>query len=176
MIVFQRFFYPLFCVTINSSQYALKVHSFIFLKLSSWHLSPLKHKKPHKKTQQKPKPKNTLKTVFLRRKSKAWWFPWKSSRQHLFIGCERSYRLSHTLEDISISTRGVSQLHFSRGSEISTIRCWLMWIVAYTSTHRSRGSRIRQWFLLPSHLPIYYKVTHVCHPCVSFLTNKPSGF
>ena len=39
-IVFQRFFYPLFCVTINSSQYALKVHSFIFLKLSSWHLSP----------------------------------------------------------------------------------------------------------------------------------------
>ena len=114
--------------------------------------------------------------LFLRRKSKAWWFPWKSSRQHLFIGCERSYRLSHTLEDISMSTRGVSQLHFSRGSEISTIRCWLMWIVAYTSTHRSRGSRIRQWFLLPSHLPIYYKVTHVCHPCVSFLTNKPSGF
>ena len=38
IIVFRRFFYPLFCVTINSSQYALKVHSFIFLKLSSWHL------------------------------------------------------------------------------------------------------------------------------------------
>ena len=32
-------------------------------------------------------------------------------------------QISHTLEDISISTRGVSQLHFSRGSEISTIRC-----------------------------------------------------
>ena len=76
----------------------------------------------------------------------------------------REILLAMNFAEVPLSTYAPRPTHYRHPVSLST------------STHRSRGSRIRQWFLLPSHLPIYYKVTHVCHPCVSFLTNKPSGF